>query len=85
MLTGKLTSRAGPAHKAPMELLNQELAGVVPKLVLLAGLFALPGCITVNAPEEAIVIELNININAEVVYRLAAAAEETIDANPDIF
>ena len=81
MMTGKLTSRAGPAHNAPMELIKRGLAGAM----MMAGFFALPGCITVNAPEDAIVIELNININAEVVYRLAEAAEETIDANPGIF
>ncbi|MEM7779190.1 MAG: YnbE family lipoprotein [Pseudomonadota bacterium] len=46
---------------------------------------ALPGCINIAAPEEPIVIELNINIRAEVLYRLADDAEETIDENADIF
>jgi len=57
------------------------------------GLLALPliaslatgGCISVNAPDKPIVIELNINIKQEVVYRLAADAGNTIDENPDIF
>nr|WP_245173923.1 YnbE family lipoprotein [Erythrobacter sp. A6_0] len=51
----------------------------------LAALAALPGCITVNAPEEPIVIELNVNIRQEVIYRLAEDAGNTIDENADIF
>lgn len=43
------------------------------------------GCINVAAPEEPIVIELNINITAEVLYRLADDAGNTIDENADIF
>lgn len=46
---------------------------------------ALAGCININAPEEAIVIELNVNIQAEVVYRLAEDAGNAIDENADIF
>ncbi len=43
------------------------------------------GCITVNAPEEPIVIELNVNIRQEVIYRLAEDAGNTIEENADIF
>lgn len=46
---------------------------------------ALGGCITVNAPEEPIVIELNVNIRQEVIYRLAEDAGDTIEKNADIF
>ena len=46
---------------------------------------ALSGCISVNASDKPIVIELNINIKQEVIYRLAADAKNTIEANPDIF
>jgi hypothetical protein len=46
---------------------------------------ALGGCITVNAPDKPIVIELNINIKQEVVYRLAADAGKTIEDHKDIF
>jgi hypothetical protein len=53
-------------------------------LPLVAGL-ATGGCISVNAPDKPIVIELNINIKQEVVYRLAADAGNTIDENPGIF
>jgi hypothetical protein len=61
--------------------LTRGLAGTV----LMAGMLALPGCITVNAPEDKIVIELNINITQEVIYRLAADAGDTIEENADIF
>jgi hypothetical protein len=45
----------------------------------------LSGCINIAAPEAPIVIELNINIRQEVIYRLAADAANTIDENADIF
>ena len=47
--------------------------------------FALAGCITVEAPTEPIVIELNVNIRQEVIYRLAEDAGDTIENNADIF
>ena len=53
--------------------------------MLVSVLVALGGCITVNAPEEPIVIELNVNIRQEVIYRLAEDAGNTIDQNADIF
>ncbi|ABD25757.1 hypothetical protein Saro_1313 [Novosphingobium aromaticivorans DSM 12444] len=53
-------------------------------LPLVAAL-ATGGCISVKAPDKPIVIELNINIKQEVVYRLAADAGNTIENNPDIF
>ena len=52
-------------------------------LLLASGLAG--GCITVNAPDEPIVIELNINIKQEVIYRLAEDVRDNIQANPDIF
>ena len=48
-------------------------------------LLALGGCVTVEAPTEAIVIELNVNIRQEVIYRLAEDAGNTIEENADIF
>ncbi|MEQ1542247.1 MAG: YnbE family lipoprotein [Novosphingobium sp.] len=53
--------------------------------VLAGGALALGGCVSVNAPDKPIVIELNINIKQEVIYRLAADAGNTITDNPDIF
>ena len=53
--------------------------------VLILGAMTSGGCITVKAPDKPIVIELNINIKQEVVYRLAGDASQTIDKNKDIF
>ncbi|MFN4019389.1 MAG: YnbE family lipoprotein [Erythrobacter sp.] len=46
---------------------------------------ALAGCVNIAAPDKPIVIELNINIRQEVIYRLAEDAANTIDENADIF
>ena len=45
----------------------------------------LMACVNVNAPNDAIVIELNINIKQEVLYRLVDSAEQNIEDNPEIF
>lgn len=45
----------------------------------------LGGCVTVAAPDKPIVIELNINIKQEVVYRLADDAKQLIEQNAEIF
>ncbi|MEN9719098.1 MAG: hypothetical protein RIQ99_1976 [Pseudomonadota bacterium] len=58
-------------------------AGAITLLVISA--LALGGCISVHAPDKPIVIELNINIKQEVVYRLAADAGKTVDSNASIF
>jgi hypothetical protein len=52
--------------------------------VLMAG-STMAGCISVNAPDKPIVIELNIYIKQEVIYRLAEDVKQNIEANPDIF
>lgn len=54
-------------------------------VILVTGLSLTAGCINVNAPSEPIVIELNINITQEVIYRLAEDAGNTIEENADIF
>ena len=46
---------------------------------------ALSGCVNLTAPDQPIVIELNINIQAEVLYRLADDANETIDEYAELF
>ncbi len=58
---------------------------IVTRLSLAALLVPLSACINVRAPEAPIVIELNINIRQEVIYRLAEDAANTIDENADIF
>ena len=56
---------------------------ILPGAVLLPVM--LGGCINVNAPAEPIVIERNINIRQEVIYRLAEDVKENIEENADIF
>jgi hypothetical protein len=74
----KLTNHASRSHKVSMRK-----AGAVVMAVLGSGMAA--GCISVNAPDKPIVIELNINIKQEVIYRLAPGAQNTIEENKDIF
>ncbi|KLE36122.1 YnbE family lipoprotein [Aurantiacibacter luteus] len=54
-------------------------------VMAMAAVAPLAGCITLEAPDEPIVIELNINITQEVIYRLAEDAGNTIDDNAEIF
>jgi anti-sigma-K factor RskA len=53
--------------------------------MLAAGSLAMSGCISVNAPDKPIVIELNINVKQEVIYRLADDAKATIESNSGVF
>ncbi len=46
---------------------------------------AMTGCISVEAPSEPIVINLNIKIEQEVVYRLNDEARELIEQESEIF
>lgn len=77
----ELTDRACDAHKVPMSGTRRACAGIL--VVLGCGLAG--GCISVKAPDKPIVIELNINIKQEVIYRLAPGAQNTIDENANIF
>lgn len=43
------------------------------------------GCVNVTAPDKPIVINLNINVTQEVVYRLDGDAKTLIQQNPGIF
>ncbi|WP_338468072.1 YnbE family lipoprotein [Novosphingobium sp. ZN18A2] len=85
MKSAELTRSALPLSIAGMdgnETLWRRSLLALPVLGMMAGL---GGCINVKAPDKPIVIELNINIKQEVVYRLAADASNTIEDNPDIF
>ena len=77
----KLTNRARKAHKVPMSGTRRTCAAVM----AMFGCGLAGGCISVTAPDKPIVIELNINIKQEVIYRLAAGAQNTIEENSDIF
>ena len=45
----------------------------------------LAGCVQVTAPDKPIVINLNIAIRQEILYKLSAASEKVIQENPGIF
>jgi len=58
----------------------------VKAIAVLTGMAAiLAGCINIQAPDKPIVIQLDINIRADVVLALAEDAANTIEDNPDIF
>ncbi len=43
------------------------------------------GCVNVTAPDKPIVINLNISVTQEVVYKLDGQAKSLIQQNPGIF
>ena len=80
MMKPDLTKPARHAHMPAMGM-RRTMAGVMAVLgSALAG-----GCISVTAPNEPIVIELNITIKQEVIYRLADDVRQNIEENPEIF
>jgi len=90
MNRGELTDRqtlatsrpmVGRGEREPERRSRRALAA----LVLMVGSMGSAGCISVNAPDKPIVIELNINIKQEVLYRLADDAGKTIEQNSGIF
>lgn len=84
MNRAKLTDRAKLATFCVMQEMFVR-RGMRRLAVPVAASLALGGCITIDAPEKPIVIELNVNIRQEVIYRLAEDAGETIEENQDIF
>ena len=86
MMQSELTGATGAAKASYMLRMHSRdgaSRAIVPLLMVSAVMMT--GCISVNAPEEPIVIELNINIRQEVIYRLAEDAGDTIEENADIF
>lgn len=53
--------------------------------IALGTLGGLAACVQVAAPDKPIVINLNINIKQEVVYRLDGDAKDLINEEADIF
>ena len=53
--------------------------------LILGALIGLSACVQVSAPDKPIVINLNINIKQEVVYRLDGDAKDLINEEADIF
>ena len=72
-------------HTTGQMTLGSGWRAVCAALVLVTGSLAVGSCISVNAPDKPIVIELNINIKQEVIYRLSADAANTIEQNKEIF
>lgn len=95
MTAHELTNRALPATSVSMQTMATGKRGsarrggarqaMLALGVVMGGAMALGGCVSVNAPDKPIVIELNINIKADVVYKLAADAENTVEDNPEVF
>lgn len=81
MIFPKLTKCARTAHMSPMSGASSRAGAVT----AMAGAILLGGCIQLEAPTEPIVIELNINVTQEVIYRLAEDVRENIEENADIF
>ena len=76
-----LTKSMVRAHKPRMGTMRRGVAVMAMGLCITG----LSGCISIEAPDKPIVIELNINITQEVIYRLAEDAGNTIEENADIF
>lgn len=90
MNTSELTEPSVNATQSPANRQGQcdmrrVSAGRAVLAVAMLAFSGLGGCINVSAPDKPIVIELNINIRQEVIYRLAEDAANTIEENADIF
>jgi hypothetical protein len=90
MILLELTDRASAATVLRMQGCGKGMRrsgrrGLIASAMLVAGAITLPGCVSVTAPDKPIVIELNINIKQEVIYRLAQDAGKTIEKNSEIF
>lgn len=54
-------------------------------IAVLLSVIATGACVNVSAPDKPIVINLNISVTQEVVYRLDNEAKSLIKQNPGIF
>ena len=80
-MTRQLTRVVWNGHSGGMRWVKR--SGAVALALALA--LATGGCVTVNAPDHPIVINLNISVTQEVVYRLDSQARSLIQQNPGIF
>jgi YnbE-like lipoprotein len=76
-ISTQLTNRASRAIRCNM---GNKIFVLLPVAVL-----GLSGCVQVSAPDKPIVINLNIAIRQEILYKLDAASKKVIDENPEIF
>ncbi|MEJ5978403.1 YnbE family lipoprotein [Novosphingobium sp. PS1R-30] len=92
MISPGLTNQFQAARQQAMQSNGQGTGRLSPRawrntgvLAMLMAASMLSGCISVTAPDKPIVIELNINIKQEVIYRLSQDAKDTIESNSGIF
>ena len=85
MILAQLTRPRGLATIVSMPGRMHKLRWARALPLAMLGAVAIGGCVNVTAPDKPIVIELNVNIRQEVIYRLAADAGNTIEENEDIF
>ena len=78
MMQPNLTNPVRGASRSLMERIGKTL-------LALSAAAALPGCVSVAAPERPIEINLNITIRQEVVVRLQQDAQQLIQNNPGVF
>jgi hypothetical protein len=64
---------------------SSKLASLTPLIGLCLLLAACEPTVRVEAPQEPITINLNIKLDADVRLKLEEAAQEDIEANPEIF
>ena len=64
---------------------GRTISAVLKGKILAAMVLATGACVNVSAPDKPIVINLNISVTQEVVYRLDSEAKSLIKQNPGIF
>ncbi|MFL0585211.1 YnbE family lipoprotein [Sphingomonas olei] len=64
---------------------GRTISAVLKGKALAAMVLATGACVNVSAPDKPIVINLNISVTQEVVYRLDSEAKSLIKQNPEIF
>ncbi|MDF2495001.1 YnbE family lipoprotein [Sphingomonas sp.] len=64
---------------------GRTISAVLKGKVLTGLVLATGACVNVSAPDKPIVINLNISVTQEVVYRLDSEAKSLIKQNPGIF
>jgi len=76
--TSQLTDR-------PYGAIRRNMRSLTTASLILGILTGLSACVQISAPDKPIVINLNINIKQEVVYRLDGDAKNLINEEADIF
>ena len=85
MRAASLTAKGRGATSQTMQRLETGRRARMRSGLVILPFAMLAGCISVEAPDGPIVIELNINIKSELLVALADDSVETIEENADIF